>query len=97
MKSLNVNDVYRADITMFVSRNSGKEQLLSKDDYIIEFHKIGSFVKVSAIDPVTMTEVSLSVPANLSQHEAAQAAIQKLKYVIKRRNGLPPDGTSGEH
>lgn len=70
---------------------------MSEDGYIIEFHQVGAYVKVSAMDPVTLTEVSMVAPANLSQHQAAQAAIRKLKFVLARRNGTHPDGTVGEH
>jgi hypothetical protein len=70
---------------------------LSEDGYIVEFHQVGAYVKVSAMDPATLTEVSMVVPVNLSQHQAAQAAIRKLKYVLDRRNGTHADGTAGEH
>jgi hypothetical protein len=69
---------------------------LTDEGYIIEFHQVGAYVKVSAMDPVTLTEVSLPVPANLSQHQAAEAAIRKLKYVLARRNGTQAGGTAGE-
>ena len=70
--------------------------MLSDDGYIIEFHQVGSYVKVSVMDPVSLTEVSMVGPASLSQNQLAQAAIRKLKYVLARRNGPPADGTAGE-
>jgi len=73
-----------------------KGSSLSEDGYIIEFHQVGSYVKVSAIDPVTLTEISIPVPANLTQAQAAQAAVRRLKYVLARRNGMSADGTAGE-
>lgn len=69
---------------------------LSDDGYIIEFHQVGSYVKVSVMDPVSLTEVSMVAPANMPQSQAAQAAIRKLKYVMARRNGTVADGTAGE-
>jgi len=69
---------------------------LSEEGYIIEFHQVGAYVKVSAMDPVTLVEVSIPVPANLSQGQAAQAAVRRLKYVLARRNGMAADGTAGE-
>lgn len=69
---------------------------MSDDGYIIEFHQVGAYVKVSAMDPATLTEVSIPVPASLPQHQAAQAAIRKLKFVLARRNGAAADGTAGE-
>lgn len=74
----------------------GRSDVLAEDGYIIEFHQVGAYVKVSAMDPLTLTEVSMPVPANLPQHQAAQAAIRKLKFVLARRNGTHADGTAGE-
>lgn len=75
----------------------GKGRLLSEDGYIIEFHQVGSYVKVSAIDPVTLVEVSIPVPASLGQAQAAQAAVRRLKYVLARRNGISADGSAGDN
>lgn len=69
---------------------------LSEDGYIIEFHQVGSYVKVTAMDPVTLTEVSIPVPANLSQRQAAEAAVRRLKYVLARQHKVPAEGTTGE-
>ena len=66
------------------------------EDYLIEFHQVGSYVKVSIMDPVSLTEVSMVAPATMPQGQMAQAAIRKLKYVIGRRNGTVADGTAGE-
>ncbi len=69
---------------------------LSEDGYIIEFHQVGSYVKVTAMDPATLTEVSIPVPANLSQRQAAEAVVRRLKYVLARRHGIAAEGTTGE-
>lgn len=55
-----------------------------RDDYIIEFHVLGSVVKVSIIDPVTLDEVSLVAPSSASRVELERLAIAKLAYVQKR-------------
>lgn len=64
--------------------------------YILEFHQIGNFVKVSAFDPATLTEVSTMGPANLPQSDLARAAIRKLEFVLARRNADSTGGTTGE-
>jgi hypothetical protein len=69
---------------------------VSDDGYLIEFHQVGTYVKVSIMDPASLTEVSIVAPANLPQGQLAQAAIRKLKYVLARRNGTDTDGTAGE-
>ncbi|HVO13899.1 MAG TPA: hypothetical protein VMV26_01740 [Alphaproteobacteria bacterium] len=54
-------------------------------EVLLEFHQIGAVVKVSAVDPVTLTEVSISGPASAGQAALGQAAIRKLRYVLERR------------
>ena len=58
-------------------------------EVILEFHQVGAYVKVSAVDPVTLTEVS--IVGNPAAGEAAlrRAAIRKLEYVLQR-DGVRP-------
>ncbi|MDB2414842.1 hypothetical protein N9W34_03630 [Rickettsiales bacterium] len=58
---------------------------MSDGQYYIEFHAIGNSVKVSAVDPVTLEEVSIISPSHISRHEMEKVAIKKLEYV-KRKN-----------
>ncbi|MEH6526860.1 MAG: hypothetical protein V7723_12375 [Sneathiella sp.] len=53
-------------------------------EYIVEFHQHGSSVKVSAIDPQTLTEVSLVGPSSAGQEELSRAAVQKLLFVLNK-------------
>ena len=57
------------------------------EEVLFEFHRIGSVVKVSAVDPVTLTEVSISGPASAGEAALRQAAIKKLRYVLARAKG----------
>ncbi len=55
--------------------------------YIIEFHQVGNAVKVSALDPETLTEVSIVGAPAMTEAYLTQAAIRKLEFVLaKRRN-----------
>lgn len=54
---------------------------------IIEFYQIGKFVKVSAIDPASMTEASIVGDPAAGETALKRAALQKLKYVMERRGG----------
>jgi hypothetical protein len=56
------------------------------DQVLLEFHQVGAVVKVSAVDPVTLVEVSISGPASAGEAVLGQAAIRKLRYVLARRN-----------
>lgn len=62
---------------------------MSNNQYIIEFRQIRSLIKVSAIDPITLKEVCVVVPAakNISQEEMQRLAIQKLEYVLAKTAG----------
>ena len=52
---------------------------------ILEFHRVGAYVKVSAVDPVTLTEVSIVGDPSAGEAALKQAAIRKLDYVLQRK------------
>jgi hypothetical protein len=66
-------------------------------EVILEFHQVGAYVKVSAVDPVTLTEVSIVGDPAAGEAALTQAAIRKLDYVLKRKaaGGKPGDSKSG--
>ncbi len=53
-----------------------------------EFTVVGNAVKVTAIDSVTGIEVSTMGPANASQADLQQLAVQKLKARLRREGQL---------
>ena len=57
-----------------------------EDDIIIEFRRIGGSVKVSAMDPKTLTEVSIVGPATASEDELTRTAVRKLEYVLAKQS-----------
>jgi hypothetical protein len=61
----------------------------AEPEYLIEFVRIGTSVKVSAIDPVTGTEACIIGPAHLSDAVLGKNAISKLRYVLARKNKGP--------
>ena len=54
-------------------------------EILIEIMIIGAYAKVTAIDPVTGTEVSLTGPANADERTLKDAARRKLDFVLKKR------------
>ena len=66
----------------------------SRGDIIIEFHQVGSYVKVSAVDTVTYTEVSIVGDPTRGETALKNAAIRKLQYILERdrKAGGPPRG-----
>ncbi len=53
-------------------------------DYIVEFIQQGRFVKVTAVDPVSGIEAVIIGGAGQRQEILAQAAINKLEYLLKK-------------
>lgn len=53
--------------------------------YLIEFHRIGHAVKVSAVDPATMVEVSIVGSLAAGEEELTRVVVKKLQYVLARR------------
>ncbi len=60
---------------------------LGDDDVIIEFRRIGASVKVSAMEPTTLTEVSIVGPATASEADLTQLVMRKLDYVLAKKRG----------
>ncbi len=52
---------------------------------LVEFHRMGRQVKVSALDPVSLTEVSIIAPAGLGERLMTANALRKLDYVMSRK------------
>jgi hypothetical protein len=57
------------------------------NEVIIEFHRIGASVKVSAMDTAPLTEVSMAGLASASEAQLTQAVIKKLEYVMAKNKG----------
>ena len=60
---------------------------LGDDDVIIEFRRIGASVKVSAMEPTTLTEVSIVGPTTASDEELTRIVLRKLEYGLARKRG----------
>ncbi len=60
---------------------------MAKEGYLIEYIPRGRYIKVSAIDPRTGTEVSIVGDKKASQKELNRVVIQKLEYVLKLSSG----------
>jgi len=66
---------------------------LDERGVIIEFLPSGNYVKVSAFDPVTMTEVSIVGNPASGEVVLRNTVLRKLKYVLEKNN--PSKSTSG--
>jgi len=61
------------------------KDLLKGREIIIEFYPVGKFVKVSAMDTKTLTEVSTQGPANAGEDILKRNALMRLEYVLKKK------------
>ena len=52
---------------------------------IIEFIQVGAYVKGSAVDPVSLVEVSIVGDPSVSRNTLEQTAIKKLKFVLSKK------------
>ena len=52
---------------------------------IIEFVRLGGLVRVSALDPASLVEVTLQGPAAAGEAALRQAVLRKLDYVLARQ------------
>ncbi len=76
----------------FYRREKMMARKLDERRVIIEFLPSGSYVKVSAFDPVSMVEVS--IVGNPASGEAGlkQVVLRKLKYVLEKKSQPEPRG-----
>ncbi len=56
-----------------------------QQDIIIEFRRIGNSVKVSAMDPATLTEVTIVGPANAGEETLKLNVLRKLEFVLAKK------------
>lgn len=62
---------------------------LSDREVIVEFYSLGAYVKVSAMDTQTLTEISIQGPANASREMLQHNALKRLEYVLKKKGLIP--------
>lgn len=60
---------------------------INQSGVILEFVRIGPLIRVSAMDPASLTEVVLQGPAAAGEATLRRAALRKLAYVLKRQAG----------
>lgn len=59
-------------------------------EVLFEFRRIGAYVKVSAIDALTATEVSIVGDASAGEMRLKQTALKKLEYVMAKQGAVTP-------
>lgn len=59
------------------------------DEILMEFQRVGMYLKATAIHAASGTEVSVAGPANGSRELLKRTAINKLRYVMARDAAKP--------
>jgi hypothetical protein len=58
-------------------------------EVILEFRTVGNSVKVTAVDPVTLIEVSIVGARSAGEEALKRTVLRKLDYVLSRRSPAP--------
>ena len=59
-------------------------------EVLLVFQRVGSYMKATAMDAATLTEVSVVGPVNHSQEMLKRTVLAKLEYVLAKKTGTPP-------
>lgn len=68
---------------------------MNRSGYLLEFIPARGAIKVSAIDPITGTEVSIVGSPTASQSQLERVAVRKLEYVLGRDTPEPLEPPKG--
>lgn len=66
-------------------RTEPKRQEVDQTDVIVEFVRIGALVRVSAMEPISLTEVVIQGPATAGEAALRRTALRKLAHVLNRK------------
>ncbi len=67
-----------------VQKDMAKDSLQGRE-VILEYYPVGQYVKVSAMDVETLTEVSIQGPASAPEAMLKKNALKRLEYVLKKK------------
>ncbi len=62
------------------------------EGFLIEFRPVGNSVKVSAVDPATMIEVSIVGALTAGEEMLTRIVVRKLLYVLERSRDASETG-----
>ncbi len=61
------------------------DEPLKNREIIFEFFPIGPYIKVTAMDVASLTEVSISGPKGTSEAMLKQNAVKRLEFVMRKK------------
>ena len=62
-----------------------KRQRVDGREVYLEFHRVGDYIKVSAIDVASNVEVSIVGSPRTTQQPLTRIAVRKLEYVLEKQ------------
>jgi len=62
---------------------------IDPDEVLLEFWRVGAAVKVTAVDPRSLVEVSIIGPASAGEAVLTRNAVAKLERALTRRSQAP--------
>ena len=62
-----------------------QRQNIGGREILLEFHHVGDYVKVSAIDATTNIEASIVASPRVSKQHLTRLAVRKLDYVMDKK------------
>lgn len=65
-----------------------KSDPLAGREVIFEFHPVGAYMRVAAVDAASLTEISIQGPANAPQDILKRNALKRLEFVLKKKGVL---------
>lgn len=75
----------------------GQGPAMDESRILLEFHRVGNAVKVSAVDPDSLVEASIVGDPALGEQALAKLAIRKLRYVLGRRARTRDEESPASH
>lgn len=61
------------------------QDILPGREVIFEFYPVGQYVRVTAMDTQSLTEISISGPVNTPEQTLKRNALKRLAYVLKKK------------
>ncbi|MCD8570842.1 MAG: hypothetical protein LRY76_04830 [Alphaproteobacteria bacterium] len=60
-------------------------EFLQGREVIVELRQVGQFVKVTAMDVASLTEISIQGPASAPEAMLKMNAVKRLEYVLRKK------------
>ncbi len=63
-----------------------KKHAVGRREVLLEFHRVGDYIRVSALDPVSLTEVVIVGSPKVMKQDLIRLATRKLEFVLAKKS-----------